>query len=675
MNTDFVEKNLIYMVVSGSHLYGTATELSDIDKRGVCVPPRNVVMGFANRFEQKNYTGEDTTVYSLMRFIELASDCNPNIIELLFAPKEAAVVWTDLWEELVKHRQKFVSANAYHRFSGYAFAQLKKIKSHKGWLLNPPSHKPTREEFGLTESSLGLRELSTGVDAYEIDPQVVKVIQQEKNYKSALTRWNQYEEWKKNRNPARAELEAKHGFDCYSSDTEFLTEKGWKNFDSITSDDLLATVFINETDLSTAHRRHLGVEYQKYTYKFDSLYTGPMLELSGYHVDVSVTANHRMLIRKKERASEKIYDWKLEEAARLPDTFEVIIAPSPLKNISEYPEVLTYTPLNPIQLLRLMGWFLSDGTINVKEDIPTSVRISQKKDGKLSWDLSRFYGEVKDKIRISEYEYLRSPNEFNSKEMIETVLSISEPSIVDFIVKECGRTVNKRIPRWVFKLSKRCMTTLLDAALKGDGTIRNTSLKSSIYYSSLVTLADDIQELALLCGFETSRYGPYTENYTYKGEPRQSTMYQVHINKDVTQTRTMVRCNNLKEKMVTNHRVVCFTVPNGTLITRRNGHVAVHGNCKHGSHLVRLLRMGKEILTTGEVHVKRPDAAELLAIKNGKWTFEQLMEYVEPLMKELDDIYENKKYVIPYSVNKQELSDLAVELHEKYWRWTGEWNL
>lgn len=50
---------------------------------------------------------------------------------------------------------------------------------------------------------------------------------------------------------------------------------------------------------------------------------------------------------------------------------------------------------------------------------------------------------------------------------------------------------------------------------------------------------------------------------------------------------------------------------------------------KHAMHLVRLLRMGAEALQTGVLLVRRPDAEELLAIRAGKWTYEELVEYAE----------------------------------------------
>jgi uncharacterized protein len=45
---------------------------------------------------------------------------------------------------------------------------------------------------------------------------------------------------------------------------------------------------------------------------------------------------------------------------------------------------------------------------------------------------------------------------------------------------------------------------------------------------------------------------------------------------------------------------------------------------KHAMHLVRLQRMAIEALTTGELNVHRTDRDELLAIRDGVWSFEEL---------------------------------------------------
>jgi hypothetical protein len=62
-------------------------------------------------------------------------------------------------------------------------------------------------------------------------------------------------------------------------------------------------------------------------------------------------------------------------------------------------------------------------------------------------------------------------------------------------------------------------------------------------------------------------------------------------------------------------------------------------DCKNASHLVRLLRMGIEALTTGELIVGRPDAAELKAIKRGEWTLRQVRAEATRLSGLLDDAF------------------------------------
>ncbi len=58
---------------------------------------------------------------------------------------------------------------------------------------------------------------------------------------------------------------------------------------------------------------------------------------------------------------------------------------------------------------------------------------------------------------------------------------------------------------------------------------------------------------------------------------------------------------------------------------------------KHGAHLVRLMRTGREILVNGDLRVQRPDADELLAIRDGVMNFDELMEMTTTLRKEVED--------------------------------------
>lgn len=64
-----------------------------------------------------------------------------------------------------------------------------------------------------------------------------------------------------------------------------------------------------------------------------------------------------------------------------------------------------------------------------------------------------------------------------------------------------------------------------------------------------------------------------------------------------------------------------------------------HYDVKYGMHLIRLYLMCIEILRDHKINVKRPDAEFLLSIRNGAWTYDQLIEWAENQDKILDELY------------------------------------
>lgn len=81
---------------------------------------------------------------------------------------------------------------------------------------------------------------------------------------------------------------------------------------------------------------------------------------------------------------------------------------------------------------------------------------------------------------------------------------------------------------------------------------------------------------------------------------------------------------------------------------------------KHAMHLVRLTKMCRELLTEGVVRVRRPDAAELLEIRAGAWTYEQLVEYSDQQDKELDELV--KVSALPKRPDRERLDQLCVDI-------------
>lgn len=87
---------------------------------------------------------------------------------------------------------------------------------------------------------------------------------------------------------------------------------------------------------------------------------------------------------------------------------------------------------------------------------------------------------------------------------------------------------------------------------------------------------------------------------------------------------------------------------------------------KHASHLVRLMRMAEEILKTGEVHVKRPDAKELLDIRGGAWPLDDLLKWAE----EKDEYIRGplvEKSTLPHSFDRERGAEILMEVQDMVW--------
>lgn len=257
----WLRAGLIYLANHGSHAYGTASPQSDVDIKGVAIPPAAYFLGFASVFEQTvSSTPVDLVVYGIRKFMHLAADCNPSIIEVLWVDERDILFMSEAGKTLREHRANFLSRKAVHTFSGYAIGQLKRIKTHRKWLLDPPKAPPTRAEFGLEDRKLlktddlgAIESMIRGqIEAWDLDLSMVDdatrldlqtrmaqiiadrttttaeevatrrlgfddnmmvYVDKERRFKTAQNHWEQYQTWRAQRNEVRAALEAKHGYD------------------------------------------------------------------------------------------------------------------------------------------------------------------------------------------------------------------------------------------------------------------------------------------------------------------------------------------------------------------------------------------------------------------------------------------------------------------------------
>jgi predicted nucleotidyltransferase len=147
----FLADNVHYECMMGSVAYGVATDTSDVDLYGFCMPPKEVIFphlaghigGFGRqkqRFEQFEAQGVadpdalrgrgkeyDITIYNIVKYFQLCMDNNPNIIDSLFVPEDCVLHITALGQMVREQRKLFLHKGSWHRFKGYAYSQLKKM--------------------------------------------------------------------------------------------------------------------------------------------------------------------------------------------------------------------------------------------------------------------------------------------------------------------------------------------------------------------------------------------------------------------------------------------------------------------------------------------------------------------------------------------------------------------
>src|SRR5271157_537437 len=150
----WMKERTIYITIHGSWAYGTNIETSDIDYRGIVIPPKEYFFGINDSFENSVQKDPDLSVFDIRKFFILAIENNPNVLELLFTEPEHHLIVTPAFEKIYNNRELFLSKKAKYSLSGYAYSQFKRIKLHRNYLLHPLKAPPTREEFGLINRTL-----------------------------------------------------------------------------------------------------------------------------------------------------------------------------------------------------------------------------------------------------------------------------------------------------------------------------------------------------------------------------------------------------------------------------------------------------------------------------------------------------------------------------------------
>jgi thymidylate synthase ThyX len=370
---------------------------------------------------------------------------------------------------------------------------------------------------------------------------------------------------------------------CYDDDTDVLTTEGWKPWPKVEGTEFFATLNPISNEL----------EYQRATEVFHADYSGPMYRVRSEQVDLLVTPNHRMWVRRHDTRAARRHEQAFavqtirdilhkrvhyQKNARwtgcspdriwIPETYRTY-----WRADRRAPATRTYPgksfPIEPFA--RYLGYYLAEGSINGHLIV-----------------LAQNRGEILDK-------------------MIDTIQEMGLPTYVpttghgsvrtqcvplrDFLVR-LGHSHDKHIPAMVGEWRPETIRIFLEAMIEGDGTTHRT-FNHRVIYTSSSEMADQLQVLAIKAGWSANiRIDDRTglERTLATGQQFRNLRPCYVVSLISRRLTPLVNTGRGQRSRYWNPdgyndgierydgRVHCVKVPNGLLFVRRNGKPVVSGN-------------------------------------------------------------------------------------------------
>ena len=368
-------------------------------------------------------------------------------------------------------------------------------------------------------------------------------------------------------------------YECYTDETEILTDGGWKLFSVLSGTDKVATVDM------TSLAMHYMAPSRIVSYDYDDA----VVVIDGKFINFRVTPNHMLWFSGVNKSGNfkvtslpaKDYDYEQlrnsymrfkQRAESYDGNFdykEVIgeIAIEPPNWRARH-----YDLSNEEKWFEFFGWWVAEGSFNGDFYVVLSLDYNDKKEQNRVIQLMTDIG-LKPSIGKSGHSYN---------------LVVSAKILRGFLERHFGRGAkNKRIPRWVLSAPKGLLAAFVQGLILGDGHLEGNKYRS--YTSSSKQLADDVQEALFKLGYNAALQHYLTTKSTKV--TRACNMYRVYISRKDGALSTRTRTEHY------NGKVWCVTVdPYHTVVIRSKGKVVICGNSNvkyYSSYIYdRQLRVG-----------------------------------------------------------------------------------
>jgi hypothetical protein len=326
----------------------------------------------------------------------------------------------------------------------------------------------------------------------------------------------------------------------------------------------------SQDELATVNQSTFKLEYQRpsklHAYDFD----GKLYCCSGRSIDFAVTPGHRMFIRKwseRERTLSSRFEFvKMRDLG----WYAGLLA-SPKGFEGKYVKSIKIgnQEVNGNDFFKFLGIFLSDGWLRIRKtsDYGYCIGVCCFNDG--------YYKTIHDLLK-------RLPFDFKEQPTRKGYFTTHDKDLYNFLKPySLIGSPKKYIPDFVKNASGSQIQAFLDFFRLGDG--HKTKDGRVWYYTSSKQMADDLQELILKTGKNSSVVRrPPRNHVSIKLENREIKAENCHDAFVISVWRKSELSIDRKEQIFTRDykgKVYCATVPNSTLMTRQNGKVLISGNC------------------------------------------------------------------------------------------------
>jgi len=388
---------------------------------------------------------------------------------------------------------------------------------------------------------------------------------------------------------------------CYDDETEFLTLDGWIKAPGINEHHVFATL----------NPKTFTIEFQRPEEVYHIPYKGRMYRVENQQLDMLVTPNHKQYTAK--RGSSKLYGTLDLDDPELPSLFTLEeaqeIAGQPRRYLKAAKwngksELFYYIPpgsqsktgpkltrginLSASQWAEFMGWYLSEGSAYFNQaNYGYVISVAQDKEKN-----PEKYARI-----VTVMSALGLPLDETPQAVRVTHKGLYE------LLSEFGGARDKYIPKEILGMESVHLKLFLDALVAGDGSeIWNEETGHygcRRYWTSSKRLADGVQEVAAKLGIAAnikreSRHGDDACWYVSLSGSRIAPW---------TNWSSATRLNQVEKWEDYDGVVHCATVPNGTLLVRRNGKAVFSGNTRINLGQVLETAAAKIARKTGKPYV------------------------------------------------------------------------